>query len=270
MKSSARQLTIVLLDMSSYTPKWIYRIPTSGGKWIYVPSQSSRIYGKSIVREIKQKWTAPRYFYHLRKGGHLTALDVHLNNKYFSRLDIQNFFGSITASRITRTLKPYLGYDLSREIAKQSTVLVPGSSKKKLMLPFGFIQSAILASICLDGSSLGLLLKRLGKDKTISLSVYMDDILVSSNDELRLTEVTMQIREHFFKSHWIPNPKKEVIASESITAFNIDLVQNYRRINDQKLMQFELEFHNTTNLNKKKGLYSYIKSVNADQLSGFS
>lgn len=256
--------------MSSYTPKWVYRIPTKGGKWIFVPSMNSRIYGKSIVKRIKLEWTSPKYFYHLRKGGHLTAVDVHLNNKYFSRLDIQNFFGSITASRITRTLKPYLGYDFSREIAKQSTVLVPGSPKKKLMLPFGFIQSAILASICLDKSSLGIFLKKLERDKSISLSVYMDDILISSNDKLRLVEVTMQLREKFSRSHWVSNIKKEIVASEAITAFNIDLVQNHRRINDQKLAQFEFEFHQTTNLNKKKGLYSYVKSVNADQLKGFS
>lgn len=270
MKSSARPLTIVSLNMSSHVHKWIHRITIKGGKWIFVPSQHSRVYGKSIVKKIKLEWSPPRYFCHLTKGGHLTAIDAHLNNKYFSRLDIQNFFGSITASRVTRTLKPYLGYAVSREIAKQSTVLTPGSSKKKLMLPFGFIQSAILASICLDKSSLGLFLKKLSRDKSISLSVYMDDILLSSNDRLKLIEVTMQLLDYFSKSHWTSNASKEVIASESITTFNIDLVQNYRCVNEEKLKQFELDFHDTINLNKRKGIYSYVKTVNADQLSGFS
>ena len=99
--------------------KWIYRITAKNGKWIFVPSQYSRIYGANIVKKIKLEWNPPKYFYHFRKGGHLAAIDIHLSNKYFSRLDIQNFFGSITASRITRALKPYFGYDFSREIAKQ-------------------------------------------------------------------------------------------------------------------------------------------------------
>ena len=256
--------------MSNYTPKWVHRITLDSGKWIFVPSQSMRVIGRNIVKKVRPEWRPPKYFYHLKRGGHLAAINAHVENKYFSRLDIKNFFGSITASRITRTLKPYFGYDASREIAKASTVRIPGCSEKRLMLPFGFIQSAILASICLDKSSLGIFLQKIQKDKTISLSVYMDDILVSSNDEQRLIDITIEIKNHLIKSHWVSNSKKEVIASESITAFNIDLAQNHLRISDERMHQFQFNFHKTENLNKKKGIYSYVKTVNIDQLNKLS
>ncbi len=252
--------------MSNYTPKWIHRIKLENGKWIFVPSQSSRLSGKAIVKKVKLEWAPPKYFYHLRRGGHLAALNAHLENKYFSRLDIKNFFGSITASRITRTLKPYFGYNLSRDIAKQSTVRIPGLLERKLMLPFGFIQSAILASICLDKSSLGIFLKRIKRDKSLSLSVYMDDILISSNDQQRLIEVTAELKSYFSKSHWVSNAGKEVIAADSMTAFNIDMLQYEMRVSEEKMKQFAFNFSETENINKKKGIYSYVKTVNDGQL----
>lgn len=251
--------------MSNFTPKWIHRISIKNGKWIFVPSEYSRVYGKFVAKRIKLEWHAPRYFYHLRGGGHLSAIDAHLKNKYFSRLDIENFFGSITASRITRVLKPYLGYEMSREIAKQSTVRVPGSTKKELMLPFGFVQSTILASICLEKSSLGIFLNKVQKDKTISLSVYMDDILISSNNKQKLVEVTGEIKKSIYRSSWLSNIKKEVIASESITAFNIDFSQNKKYVNQVRLKQLEFDFYQAESVAKKNGISSYVKKVNYEQ-----
>lgn len=265
MNSSARPLTIKLPTMSNFTPKWIHRVNGKNGKWIFVPSEHSRVYGKFVVKRVRLEWLPPKYFYHLRGGGHLSAIDAHLKNKYFSRLDIENFFGSITASRITRVLKPYLGYELSREIAKQSTVRVPGSTKKELMLPFGFVQSAILASICLDKSSLGIFLNKVKNDKTISLSVYMDDILISSNNKQKLVEVTEEIKKSICRSSWLSNIKKEVIASESITAFNIDVAQNKRYVNQEKLKQLEFDFYQAESVAKKNGISSYVKKVNHEQ-----
>ena len=88
------------------------------------------------------------------------------------------------------------------------------------MLPFGFIQSAILASICLDKSSLGIFLKRIKRDKSLSLSVYMDDILISSNDQQRLIEVTAELKSYFSKSHWVSNTGKEVSHTNAPTSIN--------------------------------------------------
>ena len=94
----------------------------------------------------------------------------------------------------------------------------------------------------------------------------MDDILISSNDQQRLIEVTAELKSYFSKSHWVSNAGKEVIAADSMTAFNIDMLQYEMRVSEEKMKQFAFNFSETENINKKKGIYSYVKTVNDGQL----
>lgn len=249
--------------------KWKNRFPLKSGKWVFVPTQESRIFGKKVLKLINSKWSAPEYFYHHKPGGHVEAIRLHANHHFFSRLDIDNFFGSISRSRITRSLKGYLGYKMSWEIAMNSVVKKPNVYPIEFMLPFGFVQSPILASLCLDESSLGKVLLSVARMSGISLSVYVDDILISSSDEELLRSVTSLIKEQIHKSHWISNASKEVVCGKSITAFNIDLQNNYYEINGFRLQKLLNQYLGTINVNKKKGIRKYVRSVNLMQLSHF-
>ena len=62
--------------------------------------------GAKIKTQVEGVWTAPDYFFHLRAGGHVRALQVHMGQTSFLHLDIQDFFGCVNRSRVTRCLSP--------------------------------------------------------------------------------------------------------------------------------------------------------------------
>jgi len=164
------------------TSRWTHKFELKPNSWVFVPSEFSVQEGQNIKEQIENKWQPSAAYYHLKAGGHVAALKSHIKNTYFLRLDIENFFGSINRSRITRTLKPYFGYETAREIAINSTVVIPDSSPKKYMLPFGFIQSPILASICLEKSSLGKFCNTLLGKSGVTVTIYMENEFLSAYD----------------------------------------------------------------------------------------
>lgn len=162
--------------------KWNSKFQIKEDTWVFVPTKETIANGLKVKKLIEDIWPIPNHYYHLRRGGHIQALMKHLKNRYFIHLDIQNFFGQINRSRITRSLKEHIPYNRAREIAIESTVRLPDSPTIKYILPFGFVQSPIIASMCLKKSALGRHLSRLESQKDFIVSVYMDDILVSSNN----------------------------------------------------------------------------------------
>lgn len=253
--------------MPSFERKWLNRIEIKPHRWVYIPTAKTKADGRALVRIIKSKWKPPAYFYHFKKGGHVAALNAHRKNKFFSRIDIEDFFGSITASRITRTLKPYFGYDKARELAKASTVRKPGLNVVRLMVPFGFVQSSLIASICLDKSTFGEFLKKLSNDPDYVLSVYMDDIIISSGNRSDLASKTEELKKYLVRSHWASSQSKELIAQNAITAFNIDLMPDLVEICSSRIQKFKTDYLQSGSENKKSAIIAYIKTVNEDQLS---
>ena len=247
---------------------WTHRyILTGTNKWIFQPSENSRKNGLLIKEEIEGIWSPPFFYYHLAQGGHLKAIKAHLKNSYFTRFDIQNFFGSISQSRIIRTLKKPLGYTRAKEIASISTVVDPNSAPRKLILPFGFIQSSLIASICLDQSNLGLYLRELAKKRKVTVSVYVDDIIISTPDKADLEAISNNFEDVANQSNWTLSKTKQQKFVSCVSAFNISLCHQNLQIENQKIAEFKSTFLSTQNERVKKGILNYINSVNPSQKS---
>lgn len=168
-------------------PRWISKFEVKPGRWVFVPTPSEMNYGRALVAQLGSQWVLPRFYYHLREGGHVAALRSHLRHQFFCSLDVENFFGSVSKTRVTRSLRGKLGYSASREIAERSTVRIKADGRSIYCLPFGFPQSPLLASICLRDSRLGSMLYRISRRTLFSVSVYVDDIILSSNNLSALT-----------------------------------------------------------------------------------
>jgi hypothetical protein len=192
-----------------------------------------------------------------------------MGNQYFIHLDIQAFFTHINRSRITRSIKRYTCYEQAREIAIESTVRQPEAPAVNYMLPFGFVQSPIIASLCLSQSNLGLYLSRLASQNDFIVSIYMDDIIVSSNDSSALNEKLTEITEAANKSGLPLNTKKQEGPSDNITAFNIKLTKGLLKITDQRLNELLQKYSTSPNANQRAGIHSYVTSVNPDQSTPF-
>lgn len=245
--------------------RWKSKFQIKKDSWVFVPTDDTVQYGLDIKVSIEKKWQPPIHYYHLIGGGHIKALQQHLKHKQFVHLDIQNFFGSINKTRITRCLNDFFSYAKAREIARQSTVRCPDSVEKKYILPFGFVQSPLIASVCLSKSALGNRLREISKRKEFAVSVYMDDIILSSDSTAALNEQLDIIEKTAIRSNFPLNKTKQEGPSASITVFNIYMAHNSLRLTDERLTTFEDIYINSDNEHQKAGIYHYIRSVNKGQ-----
>lgn len=231
--------------------------------WVFVPTAESIAKGKKLKFEVAKHWKSPQNYFHLKQGGHVEALKSHLQNSIFIHLDIQNFFGSINRTRVTRCLKDLFPYSVAREMANYSTVSHPVD--KSTMLPFGFVQSPILASLCLYKSALGSYLRKLNSQDGITVSVYVDDIVISTNDEAILNDIMTNIKCAANRAGFNLNDKKEEGPSIKITAFNIELANQSMEITAVRINQLKHAYEITDSENVKQGISGYIMSVNENQ-----
>src|ERR1700712_4044460 len=146
--------------------KWVHRFEAKPGRWVFNPSPEARAEGAEIKAAVEKNWKAPAYYYHLRNGGHVAALRSHLASRFFVKLDLSDFFGSISRSRVSRTLKTFYSHAVARQMATSSTVRHPDNPGRTI-LPYGFVQSPLLASLVLHKSSLGKFLEALSDDKRL-------------------------------------------------------------------------------------------------------
>lgn len=244
--------------------RWLHRYERTPGKWVFVPSDECKADGKLIKDAIEKKWQPPNYYFHLRIGGHVAALRSHVNGRFFLRLDVQDFFGSVSRSRVTRCLKQMFEYAEARRMANVSTVKHP-NFEKKVMLPYGYIQSPVLASLALYKSALGSCLERLKRQSQICVSVYMDDIIVSSINEKLLTKAQHQLESAAAKARFVFHPEKIQGPANKITAFNIELAHGELAILPERLQQFIASYRGSDSLMQKNGILGYVYSVNSNQ-----
>jgi hypothetical protein len=247
--------------------RWLYKFRKKRA-WVFVPAEDTIAYGREIKGLIEKHWKAPDYYCHLQKGGHVAALRGHNSHEYFLHLDIKNFFGNINASRITRCLKGMLSYEKAREIAIHSTVHHPRAERMSI-LPFGFIQSPIIASVCLSRSTLGRCLHNLSKQPNITVSVYMDDIILSSIELDALTDALGEIEQASSRPSLPLNKKKQEGPCRKVSAFNINLSQNNINVTPERLSEFLESYHSSLNENQKCGILNYVAAINPVQTGAF-
>jgi hypothetical protein len=246
--------------------RWSSKFEIKPGSWVFVPTDETVKYGQKIKKAIEDRWSPPGFYYHLRDGGHVQALSSHTNNDFFIHLDISNFFGRINKSRVTRCLKGVFSYNQAREIAVESTVRDPNDpGVGKYILPFGFVQSPLIASLCLQQSRLGRFLSDLNNMGAYKVSVYMDDIVISSNSDTGLSNVLREVKPIAEKSGFPLNEAKEEGPAEKITAFNIELSNGVLTLTEERLKDFIAAYRESDNFNVISGIFGYVMTVNKGQ-----
>lgn len=244
---------------------WLHKFEIKTNRWVYIPNAETLMLGKKIHAYIKMKWKSPLYMYHLRDGGHVAAANYHIQKKYFCLIDISDFFGATSRSRITRELGRLIPYDKAREIAKLSTVKNLNGNGLKQVIPYGYPQSPILASLCFHQSYCGGVINMLSKSGNVSVSIYMDDILLSSDDMGILIKAFDTTRLALGKSGYIVNELKTQFPSTMVNVFNLELSHHSLRISSKRILEFLQTFISSSYPPEKKGIASYVGSVNKSQ-----
>lgn len=256
------------------TAKWINRFEIKPGRWVFEPSDESIVLGRRIKEAVEDAWRPPTFFYHLRPGGHVEAIRSHVANTHFLRVDIQDFFGCVNRSRLTRCLKSRVlgGYATARSWATASTVVHPDSSagSKRYVVPYGFVQSPLLASLALNDSRLGKVLRTVSRRLDFSVSVYVDDILISARAAAALEAVFAEIRDAAARSAFVLNLAKCSGPATAVTAFNIELMHNSLQVSAERMQRFQEAYVSTSSQARKAGIRGYVNAVNPSQAQGLA
>lgn len=232
-------------------------------RWIFVPTNECRLKGEAFVEEIAKKWSPPGCFYHFKSGGHVAAIKLHKKHQYFAKLDIQKFFPSITKSKVVRSLK-LAGFPYTRALTiAEWSVVASKDDKGKRILPYGFIQSQLIAAVCMDCSAMGSFVRN-QIPKGVAISIYVDDIIISSNNKNQLEEVYEGLVSAIEAAGFLVNEEKSHSPKDSSTAFNIDFDNSKMAITDKRFSDF-LASISPIEDKKTEAIIAYVNSVNKEQ-----
>lgn len=204
------------------------------GKPVFAPNDRGARIGNDLKRKINRAFQFDPFYYHFRKGGHVAALHAHRGHRFFARLDLERYFYSISKSRVQRVLSES-GILRARHYAKWSCVRNP-FDEPRYSLPYGFVQSPIIATLVMMRSGVGDFLRTVGPD--VTASVYMDDISLSSNDEELLRQTFATLRVRLEEANFIINMSKVREPGPAIDLFNCDLRSGHTSVKKSRVDQF--------------------------------
>lgn len=204
------------------------------GKPVFVPTKIGRRIGNEIKSSVERAYNFDRMYFHLRRGGHVAAMHHHRDNRFFARIDISNFFYSISRRRVQSALDR-VGVRNARFYAQWSTIVSPFAGPR-YVLPYGFVQSPILASLIVATSDLGQHL--LALPANIRVGVYVDDISLSSDDNDALFKAYNATLDAITADGFAVSDGKLRPPAGSIDIFNCSLEQGASSVLDDRIDEF--------------------------------
>lgn len=193
----------------------------------------------------------------------MAAVKLHASSPFVASLDLTRFFDQISRSRVLRALKKIgFSYADAWEYACDSTVQKK-NGKNGFSIPFGFVQSPMLASICLRHSALGRAISVLSR--RLNVSVYVDDITVSGGTAEEVADGIEELERAAARSGFMFNPAKTQPPSNSIVGFNIRFGSGEMRIVPDRMEMLAEKFQ-TGNEFQQMGVAGYVWTVNQSQL----
>lgn len=204
------------------------------GKPVFVPSTRGRRTGMRVKEAVEANFTFDPIYFHMGAGGHVAALHHHRDSEFFARIDIARFFYSISRRRVQSALSR-IGVSQARIYAKWSTVRNPYGAPT-YSLPYGFVQSPILASLVIATSAVGAALEAISPD--VKVSVYMDDIAVSGDDLAAVQRVYEDLIDLLQAEDFDLSEDKLRAPSHAMDIFNCDLMNGRASVRDERIEAF--------------------------------
>lgn len=231
------------------------------GKPVFAPSDRGEKIGREVKALVEQATEFDPFFYHFRKGGHVSALHHHRELRFFARVDIERFFYSVARNRVARALYE-IGVPRAGHYAKWSTVKNP-YNEPRYALPYGFVQSPILATLVLMRSSVAGFLRQL--PNSTMATVYVDDIALGSDDKAAIDAAFAGLLDALAEANFSVNANKTHPPADAITLFNCDLTHQRTVVTEERRTQFYLEERSGAS---SSAFERYCDNVAAGNVSG--
>ncbi len=239
-----------------------YKFEIKPGRDVYLPTDDCREFGKEVCRSVLDAWKPNECFFHLgKKTGHIGAMRLHKNSKFLAKRDFQNFFGSATRTKVHRALRS-VGFNQTDAFDIAARSVVVGNDGRKF-IPYGFVQSMCLATLALDESALGQLLKSRA-EFNVKVSIYVDDVIISGNDRAEVDHFLTIFDEFANKSGWPIAIDKSVNTTDLIEIFNCRLAGASIEITEDRLQEFLRQYRGGSELSQN-AIVHYVSAVNRNQ-----
>jgi hypothetical protein len=250
LNCSARLSTTMVHTFENFAHSYL-----KNGKPIFAPRERGKEWGRKIKRKVGELHKFDQFIYHFKDGSHVKALHNHRKNLFFCRVDIKRFFYGFRRNRVKRALKN-IGIRKAEAFAKWSTVKnpYPGGG---YVVPYGFIQSPILATLVLASSAVGVYLRTLNSN-VITISVYMDDICLSSRDEQVLWEAFDGLKAAMSEAGFALNIGKMREPTTLIDIFNCNLKHGATEVLSDRIAEFYSKDRSNESIN---GFNTYVDIV---------
>jgi hypothetical protein len=108
-------------------------------------------------------------------------------------------------------------------------------------------------------------LKNLNRDDGVTVSVYVDDILLSTCDSDLSSVILGEIKLSAERAQFTLNAEKEEGPAAIVSAFNIELSQNSLSIQPDRWIEFLQALRDSESEHQRRGILGYVESVNAGQ-----
>lgn len=209
-----------------------------GDRRIFVPTKTGRAVGYELIKLIGKLYEPDPFVFHLGyDGGHVAALHEHRRNKYFAKVDLSRFFYMVGRNRVKAALKG-IGVRKAEYYARWSCVKNP-YAPPSYAVPYGFVQSPILATLVLSRSGVGSYLRSIA-DK-VTISVYVDDIALSCNNKKTLDKAYKRLRKAIADSNFVINEAKCLPRTLTIEVFNCSLTRKETTVTVARQAEFHAE-----------------------------
>ncbi len=102
--------------------------------------------------------------------------------------------------------------------------------------------------------------------KSITVSVYVDDIILSGTNRNQLLEVSNTTLNEFAQCGFPLSDTKTEICKEKITSFNVHLSHLETSITNDRMSKFKEQIaENIHHEDSLAGIHGYVASINIDQ-----
>ncbi|MFA0670611.1 RNA-directed DNA polymerase [Vibrio splendidus] len=250
----------------------VYRIPKRkhGFRVIAQPTKELKTYQRAFISLIQLPVHECAMAYCKEKSIKDNAA-AHKNNKYLLKLDLENFFNSITPEIFWEVWASFTSLP-SEEDRKWMEKLLFWDKQGKLVLSVGAPSSPLLSNFCMTNFDKEL--TSYCKKKDVSYTRYADDLTFSTNKRDALFSFPAVISEFLdkhFSSRLMINHSKTAFSSKAhnrhvtgITITNegkLSLGRERKRYIKHKVHQFKIEKLDPYEIQHLKGLLAFAKHI---------
>lgn len=200
-----------------------------------------RVVQYKILTRLLNKISIPDYIFAFEKNKSIPSMaQMHTKKEVVISLDIKNFFPSINQNTIADILvKLGIGESPARTISEICTF--------KHFVPQGALTSPKISNL-ISALSFGPIIKRFCDDKGLTLSIYADDITISSSDkEVNIGEVLSFVTKTVQSFGFRINKTKTKVMKKHIRQYVCGVVVNEKtNMLKRERRQLRAIVHNVT------------------------